>query len=301
MHRGRFGRDEHRYRDAQRGPSTADELRQRGSGGGERGVRGEQRDQFAERFDDEYFGDDDSGQMSGSSAYEGERDSRFARAYPRAGDERRDHGERDRSGSNWRRGQTSMGGGFGETGSNDRGGFGASSGGYVGSQGRHAGESSGSYDYQGRQPSYGGARGGHAEYGVYGQFGQERHGLQRQAGQYAGRGPRGYQRADERIREEVCDLLTIDPDIDATDVTVEIKGGEVVLSGTVADREQKRCAEDVAESVQGVTEVRNELRVKRDERQGTMGGSESAHAKSGQQSAAQSGMGGSSSTQQKNK
>ena len=177
MNRGRFGRDEHRYRDAQRGRSSEDDFRQRAGGGGERGARAEQVNQFSERFRDEDFGDDDSGQMSGSFAYEGRRDDRFERAYPRAAEQGRDYGDQSRSGGSWRRGQTSMGGGSGETGSNDRGGFGASSGEYAGSQGRHAGESSGGYDYRGRQPSYGGYQGGQPEYGGYGQFGQERQGV----------------------------------------------------------------------------------------------------------------------------
>lgn len=33
-------------------------------------------------------------------------------------------------------------------------------------------------------------------------------------GQYAGRGPRGYTRGDERIREDVCDRLTDDPRVE---------------------------------------------------------------------------------------
>src|SRR6185503_8363040 len=37
-----------------------------------------------------------------------------------------------------------------------------------------------------------------------------------QSTHYAGRGPRGYQRTDERIREDVCDRLTDDPRIDAS-------------------------------------------------------------------------------------
>src|SRR5687768_5171077 len=39
-------------------------------------------------------------------------------------------------------------------------------------------------------------------------------------GRYAGRGPKGYQRSDERIKEEVCDRLTADPDVDALEIEV---------------------------------------------------------------------------------
>lgn len=78
---------------------------------------------------------------------------------------------------------------------------------------------------------------------------------------YAGRGPKDYQRSDERIREEISDRLTDDHRVDASDVVVEVRSCEVTLSGTVNDREQKRRAEDLAESVSGVREVTNQLRV----------------------------------------
>lgn len=79
---------------------------------------------------------------------------------------------------------------------------------------------------------------------------------------YAGRGPRGYQRTDERIREEVCDRLTDDPRIDASDVEVQMKGGELTLSGSVRTREEKRFTEDLVERISGVREVNNHLRVR---------------------------------------
>jgi len=45
-----------------------------------------------------------------------------------------------------------------------------------------------------------------------------------QRGPHAGRGPKGYQRSDERIREDVCDRLTEHPAIDASEIEVEVKG-----------------------------------------------------------------------------
>jgi osmotically-inducible protein OsmY len=83
------------------------------------------------------------------------------------------------------------------------------------------------------------------------------------SGNYAGKGPRGYHRSDERIKEEICDRLTEDPMIDASEVTVDVTAGEVILAGTVADRWQKRRAEDVAERVGGVRDVTNHVRVNR--------------------------------------
>jgi hypothetical protein len=85
---------------------------------------------------------------------------------------------------------------------------------------------------------------------------------ERQATSYAGLGPRGYQRTDERIREDVCDRLTDDPRVDASDIEVHIKGGELTLAGSVRTREEKRFAEDLVERVTGVREVNNHLRVR---------------------------------------
>ena len=82
-------------------------------------------------------------------------------------------------------------------------------------------------------------------------------------GPYVGRGPRGYRRSDERIYEDVCERLTSHGDLDATDTEVVVSGGEVVLSGTVATRAQKRLAEDIADAVTGVIEVHNRLRLRR--------------------------------------
>ena len=80
---------------------------------------------------------------------------------------------------------------------------------------------------------------------------------------YAGRGPKGYQRSDARITEDVCDRLCDDPRIDATDIEVLVKNGEVTLAGMVHTREEKRRTEDLIESVSGVRDVHNNLRVER--------------------------------------
>jgi osmotically-inducible protein OsmY len=82
------------------------------------------------------------------------------------------------------------------------------------------------------------------------------------AGAYAGRGPRGYTRGDERIREDLCDRLTDDSRIDASDIDVQVKGGEVTLSGSVRTRDEKRFSEDLAERISGVRDVNNNLKVK---------------------------------------
>lgn len=82
-----------------------------------------------------------------------------------------------------------------------------------------------------------------------------------QAG-HRGRGPRGYRRSDERVREDVCERLAEDRYVDASEIQVAVQAGEVTLSGTVGNRSTRRRAEDIAESVQGVSYVQNDLRVR---------------------------------------
>ncbi len=89
----------------------------------------------------------------------------------------------------------------------------------------------------------------------------ERQGGERGDQGHRGRGPKGYSRSDERIRDDVNDRLTDDPHIDASDIEVTVQNREVTLSGTVNSRFEKRHAEDIAESVSGVTHVQNSLRV----------------------------------------
>jgi BON domain-containing protein len=101
---------------------------------------------------------------------------------------------------------------------------------------------------------------------AYGQPGWGEQGWARsggQPGQHAGRGPRGYRRSDDRIREDVSEVLTRDPDVDATDIEIVVLEGEVTLSGEVDDRRIKRRAEDLIERCAGVSDVHNQLRVKR--------------------------------------
>lgn len=80
-------------------------------------------------------------------------------------------------------------------------------------------------------------------------------------GPHAGRGPRGYQRSDERIREDVCERMCENDELDASDIEIRVAGGEVTLLGTVRDRYDKRLAEDLAEQVSGVQDINNQLRV----------------------------------------
>ena len=94
---------------------------------------------------------------------------------------------------------------------------------------------------------------------------------QRERGMHRGKGPRGFTRSDERIKELVCEALTYDDHVDATNIEVTVADGEVTLSGTVTDRRSKRRAEDVIEDLPGVKDVHNRVRVQRgDPRENTI-------------------------------
>jgi osmotically-inducible protein OsmY len=82
---------------------------------------------------------------------------------------------------------------------------------------------------------------------------------------HVGQGPKNYQRPDESIHEEVCELLAIG-DLDAREIEVEVQDGEVTLRGTVDRRDWKRMAEDLAEQVSGVHDVQNQVRCRHRDR-----------------------------------
>lgn len=75
-----------------------------------------------------------------------------------------------------------------------------------------------------------------------------------------GRGPKGYQRSDARIREDICERL-MDAWMDTEHVEVQVKDGEATLVGTVRSRDEKHAIENVAADVLGVKDVQNSLRV----------------------------------------
>ncbi|QDK47373.1 BON domain-containing protein [Bdellovibrio sp. ZAP7] len=119
---------------------------------------------------------------------------------------------------------------------------------------------SGSQSYSGRgdrlrEDSYGSSRGG-----------QDRDEARRSSSSasFEGRGPKSYTRSDDRIKEDVCEMLTRHSEIDANDIEVEVKNGEVTLSGTVNERRMKHMAEDLAERVSSVKEVTNNIRVQKE-------------------------------------
>jgi osmotically-inducible protein OsmY len=83
-----------------------------------------------------------------------------------------------------------------------------------------------------------------------------------------GRGPRRTDELQElgdedtRIWNEVSACLTEDWYVDGTEITVSVDNGEVTLDGIVENRAEKRLAEDCADSVPGVVDVHNHLRIR---------------------------------------
>ncbi len=75
------------------------------------------------------------------------------------------------------------------------------------------------------------------------------------------RGPRGWVRADERILDELCERL-VRAGVDASELAVEVEGGEVSLEGDLGTREERRFVVDLAERILGVTAVNADIRVR---------------------------------------
>lgn len=121
---------------------------------------------------------------------------------------------------------------------------------------------------------------------------------------YAGRGPKGYRRSDDRIREEISDQFMENDQLDASDIEVKVVAGVVTLTGTVEDRQSKRLAEDIAERGNGVRDVMNQLKVENEasmrrsggEKNGTSAGEGSSSSGSRTSSGARSSSGSGSTT-----
>ncbi len=124
-----------------------------------------------------------------------------------------------------------------------------------------------------RYQGYGGGRGqsemGNTGRGYSGSSMNDNDSYSGRSSDYRGKGPKGYQRSDARIQEEVSDRLSDDRHIDASDIEISVQNSEVVLSGTVESRMAKRHAEDLAESISGVQNVENRLKIKREDQSGS--------------------------------
>lgn len=80
---------------------------------------------------------------------------------------------------------------------------------------------------------------------------------------FFGKGPKGWKRSDEMIREDVCEALYRDVEVDASSIEVSVKDALVTLKGHVENRHSKKEAEKCVENISGVEDVYNELKVVR--------------------------------------
>lgn len=78
---------------------------------------------------------------------------------------------------------------------------------------------------------------------------------------FAGYGPKGWQRNDDSIRNDIYEHLTAHHQIDARDIEVNVRGGEVTLTGSVPDRFMKLNTEYLVHHLNGVVEIHNQLRM----------------------------------------
>jgi hypothetical protein len=76
------------------------------------------------------------------------------------------------------------------------------------------------------------------------------------------RGPKGYQRSDERLKEDISERLMQSDHVDSSDVTVNVVAGKVTLEGAVPSRYMKHYIEDLADGCPGVQDIENRIRVK---------------------------------------
>jgi hypothetical protein len=80
------------------------------------------------------------------------------------------------------------------------------------------------------------------------------------AARYRGVGPKGYQRSDPHVREQVCERLLLDPYLDASRVVVKVSKGRVALTGSVPSERMRDAAVAAASSVAaGTVDARLEV------------------------------------------
>lgn len=66
-------------------------------------------------------------------------------------------------------------------------------------------------------------------------------------------------RTDEQIKKDIVDQLYWDSRVDASDIKVEVSGGEVTLSGTAPNFESLKAAENDTWIIPGVLAVNNQM------------------------------------------
>lgn len=235
----RYGQGQSRYGAGRHGEDRSPGLENRNQG---YGGRFEDRQQQGMGLDDRFSGRGGQGYYQGGREGYGRQDGGLGqRGFGPSG--------YDQRGNEGREGYGIQGLGLGRSGS------------YGQPRVYGVGLSGGSLGYrwgQGNQ-GYGGSSSFNSMFGSSTQsgFGQEMRG-------HRGKGPQNWQRSDERIRDLICETLTDDDHIDASNIDISVTSGDVTLTGQVPDRLMKRLAEDIVERVSGVKDVVNQLKVQQD-------------------------------------
>jgi osmotically-inducible protein OsmY len=107
-------------------------------------------------------------------------------------------------------------------------------------------------------------------------------------------GPKGYQRSDERLKEDISERLMESHHIDSSDVSIDVRGAKVVLDGTVPSRHMKHAIEDLVDACPGVQDIDNRVRVANQgmrQGQGSQSQSQGTHSQSLTGSSTSTGIG----------
>jgi hypothetical protein len=126
---------------------------------------------------------------------------------------------------------------------------------------------SGMYGGQQSGGTWGGQMGGGYGSSTYGGRSGQRSSIRR--------GPKGYERSDERLKEDICERMYTSTECDTSEVSVDVKSGVVTFEGTVEDRRSKYMLEEMVDNVPGVKDVDNRLRIQRGDGSSTQGGGSS--------------------------
>ena len=87
-----------------------------------------------------------------------------------------------------------------------------------------------------------------------------------------GKGPKGYQRSVARIKDDACEILARDFELDASGITVDLEERVLVLRGEVASRRDKRRAEWLLEELPGIDDIKNLISIKKSSVEGWIPG-----------------------------
>lgn len=71
--------------------------------------------------------------------------------------------------------------------------------------------------------------------------------------------------SDTGLEQVVMELLQTSKKLDASQISVMALNGDITLSGTVKDEEQKNAAGSIAQLIHGVGHIRNDITIKSNE------------------------------------